>query len=203
MSKVLHLRISDEAIYTCMKVLQDSGINTTSLAMATIVRRYIEGSTENYRNQVSLAIPEELPAIIEQLLDDTPIPIVMPAINATPENVNEYDPNKLENIKRAMLNAQEDSTKPDIELHDVVEEEKPLPPPPWLAAGVQEFEAIQSIAPKDILVEKAKDNEILQRAIQCVYSDSPTHEWGSKHLVDLVKKIIPTITLYFPNQEEN
>lgn len=205
MSKVVHIRLSDESIYTAMVVLQKNGINTTNLPLATIMRRYIEGSTTNYQKQTSLSMPADLPNIIANLCDDSPIPIEMPDISIVEDDTKDMDKDKMEHIRRAMEDAIEDGM-PEVELREAIEEEMTLPPEPWLASGVLSFEKIKSIAPKDILIEQASDetkvtSHILQKAIQCVYSELSTSEWGTKHTIGLVQKIIPTIERYFKNPE--
>lgn len=202
MSKVVHIRLSDEAIFVCMKVLQDSNVDIKNLSLATIIRRYIEGSTSNYRSQVGLAIPDGVGAIVNSITNSEETPISMPTIAIMPEQESNFDKNKMENIQRAIENATAGKERPEFEIQDVVEKESVLPPPPWKAHGIIPWETIQSMSPKDILVEKAIDDVILQRAIQCVYTDTPTHEWGNKHVIELVQKVIPTIELYYNNEEE-
>ncbi|PCJ26740.1 MAG: hypothetical protein COA94_04905 [Rickettsiales bacterium] len=200
MSKVVHLRISDEAVYTCLQVLKVNGVNTTNLPLATIVRRFIEGATDNYRIQKKLPLPEDLSFIVSALSNDEITPIVMEDVGFVEPLPDGLDQDKMDNIRKAMAASSLGNNSPEVVVRDVVEDEPvELPPPPWEAFHILRWATILDRAPKDVLVEEVVTNKSipLQRAVQCIYSDLPIREWGTEYTANLVQKILPTINKYF------
>lgn len=202
-SRIVHTRVKDKTLYILYQVVSEE--ERLTISPSSLINKILE----QLASQISAATPSmQLDEdIASELLDDL--------LGVDYDNNQDTKQDPLESAIGGLLSGlvgksssvtiddKQSPIEPAFKIrsnfeHDLEPEPEPelSPIPPW--EGATPFTTLKAMSPKDAVIEVAslENNKILQRAVECVYSNIPREMWGTDKAQKLIADIIPIINKY-------
>lgn len=212
MTRVIHMRLSNQTIVRALDIMNKSGMDIDIPPLSSAIALFLDITTE--RALASGAIDdiseEDAEAIIDELIGESheeieeeetkvnPLDFLVASFAADDSKKEE---SQSDVVEKEILGSTT-PIQPEIKKRSTIEHIDNEPPllavPPWEDPLISSFFDLEKMAPKDIMIETAveSNNEVLKRAIQCIYSNLPISQWGSEKAQQMITDIVPTIKRY-------
>lgn len=203
MSRVVHLRTSNKNIAACYQILEQRGFNT-NIPMSTAVHKVLSAVIDGQIREGEIPEINEVIAaqkLIEYLNLDEEIDLQIfkgPLVFDSEDSEEEFTGVNVDGLDQDAIAAAVDHMKsggiraaaPD-DLPEV-----PIDAPPWEEFDMLNYDDLKVAYPKDVMVERAVDVPILQRAIEVVYKAIPNTRWHEPKTMDMVNRLATSFDVW-------
>lgn len=202
-TRIVHLRLSEDAIVGCYDVLLKVGKSIENVPMSTAIRETLESSIRSWRQQGVLQkrSPEDIQKAIAELtsagIDFDPVFDESLLRASMDRSILEDADSPISDIAERVERTIQETSTPDVDMGLLINEGPISEVPVKASVSIKTMnpkytiQDIKVLAPKDNVVETINESTPpwLVRVIEIVYSGMSVTEWGTVQAINQIESL--------------